>query len=99
MGLSEQLERIKNKTFTVGIIGLGYVGLPLMWTFHKKGMPVLGFDVDKKKVDCVKNGTPYIKHLGYEMMGKLAKSDICDATTDFSRMQELMHFSCAFQHP
>ena len=88
MGLSEQLERIKNKTFTVGIIGLGYVGLPLMWTFHKKGMPVLGFDVDKKKVDCVKNGTPYIKHLGDEMMGKLAKSDICDATTDFSRMQE-----------
>lgn len=88
MGLSEQLERINNKTFTVGIIGLGYVGLPLMWTFHKKGMPVLGFDVDKKKVDCVKNGTPYIKHLGEEMMGKLAKSDICDATTDFSRMPE-----------
>lgn len=88
MGLSEQLERINNKTFTVGIIGLGYVGLPLMWTFHKKGMPVLGFDVDKKKVDCVKNGTPYIKHLGEEMMGKLAESDICDATTDFSRMPE-----------
>lgn len=88
MGLSEQLERINNKTFTVGIIGLGYVGLPLMWTFHKKGMPVLGFDIDKKKVHCVKNGTPYIKHLGDEMMGKLAKSDICDATTDFSRMPE-----------
>ena len=88
MGLSEQLEKINNKTFTVGIIGLGYVGLPLMWTFHKKDMPVLGFDVDQKKVDCVKSGTPYIKHLGEEMMGKLAKSDKCDATSDFSRMKE-----------
>ena len=88
MGLSEQLEKINNKTFTVGIIGLGYVGLPLMWTFHKKDMPVLGFDVDQKKVDCVKSGTPYIKHLGEEMMGKLAKSDKCDATSDFTRMKE-----------
>jgi len=88
MSLSVQLEKIKIKSFKVGIIGLGYVGLPLMWTFHKKDMPVIGYDVDQKKVDCVKSGTPYIKHLGEEMMGKLAKSDRCEATSDFSRMDE-----------
>lgn len=88
MSLSEQLDSINNKTFKIGIIGLGYVGLPLMWTFHKKEMPVLGFDVDQEKVDCIKSGTPYIKHLGKEMMETLAGSDRCDATTDFSRMKE-----------
>lgn len=88
MSLSDQLDRINEKTFKVGIIGLGYVGLPLMWTFHKKGMPVLGFDVDQQKVDFVNSGTPYIKHLGKEMMEKLAESDICDATSNFDRMDE-----------
>ncbi len=88
MSLSDQLDRINEKTFKVGIIGLGYVGLPLMWTFHKKGMPVLGFDVDQQKVDFVNSGTPYIKHLGKEMMETLAESDICDATSNFDRMDE-----------
>lgn len=86
--LNDLLNKINNKTFKIGIIGLGYVGLPLMWTFHQKKMPVLGFDVDKNKVDCIKQGIPYIKHLGEEMMQTLSKSDICDATTDFARMSE-----------
>ncbi|MCC5913742.1 MAG: nucleotide sugar dehydrogenase [Balneolaceae bacterium] len=88
MSVEPLLKKIEKREFTVGIIGLGYVGLPLMWTFHEKGMPVLGFDVDPKKVECIKNGVPYIKHLGSEMMEKLSKSSICDATTDFSRMEE-----------
>jgi UDP-N-acetyl-D-glucosamine dehydrogenase len=41
------LEEIHDKEFTEGIVGLGYVGLPLMWTFHKKDMPVLGFDEEQ----------------------------------------------------
>ncbi|NBC27157.1 MAG: nucleotide sugar dehydrogenase [Bacteroidetes bacterium] len=88
MSLSQQLDKINNKTYKVGIIGLGYVGLPLMWTFHKKEMPVIGFDLDPHKVDCITSGTPYIKHLGEEMMGILSKSDRCEATTDFNRMDE-----------
>jgi len=64
------------------------VGLPLFWTFHESGLRVIGFDVDRKKVDCIRSGTPYIKHLGQEMMQKLAVSDRCDATTDFSRLLE-----------
>jgi UDP-N-acetyl-D-glucosamine dehydrogenase len=86
--LNNLLEKIQSKTYTVGIVGLGYVGLPLMWTFHKKEMPVLGFDIDTFKVECIKSGTPYIKHLGLEMMQVLSQSDICDATTDFTRLAE-----------
>ena len=86
--LETYLKKIEKKEYKVGIIGLGYVGLPLMWTFHEKGMPVIGFDVDKRKVDHVNQGTPYIKHLGEDMMQKLAHSDLCEATTDFARMPE-----------
>jgi UDP-N-acetyl-D-glucosamine dehydrogenase len=59
-----------------------------MWTFHKKNMPVLGFDIEPFKVESIKSGTPYIKHLGLEMMQVLSQSDICDATTDFTRLAE-----------
>ena len=86
--IKELLARIEEKTYTIGIIGLGYVGLPLMYTFHKEGMPVIGYDIDQSKVDNLKSGTPYIKHLGKEMMQSLAQSDICDATTDFFRLKE-----------
>lgn len=87
--LEHLLGRIQNKEYTVGIVGLGYVGLPLMWTFHKHGMPVLGFDIDPFKVDCVNNGKSYIKHLAPDMMATLAKSDRCGATTDFNRLSEV----------
>ncbi|MDC3137287.1 nucleotide sugar dehydrogenase [Bacteroidota bacterium] len=86
--ISELLTRIEQKTYTVGIVGLGYVGLPLMWTFHENGLPVIGFDIDQNKIDHLRSGTPYIKHLGNEMMQALAASDHCDATTDFSRLKE-----------
>jgi len=86
--VEELLKKIDNREYTVGIIGLGYVGLPLMWTFHQAGFPVLGFDIDQKKIDCLKDGTPYIKHLDGVMMGKLANSDRCDATLDFKRAKE-----------
>lgn len=88
MSINPLLEKIENKEYKIGIVGLGYVGLPLMWTFHKNDMPVIGFDIDEFKVNNLKKGVPYIKHLGTEMMVKLASSDICDATTDFSRLPE-----------
>jgi len=86
--LDTLLKEIEDRTYTVGIVGLGYVGLPLMWTFHQNNMPVIGFDIDEKKVDNLKNGIPYIKHLGTEMMEVLAASDKAHATTDFSRLNE-----------
>ena len=86
--LKELLKRIDGKEYTIGVVGLGYVGLPLMWTFHEAGMPVIGYDIDQKKIDCVQEGRPYIKHLGERMMQKLANSNRCDATLDFSRLDE-----------
>src|SRR5690554_3770556 len=85
---AELHQKIQDKTAVVGIVGLGYVGLPLAWTFHEEGFPVLGFDVDEAKIGHFATGTSYIKHLGTEMMQKLAASDRCDATTDFSRIPE-----------
>lgn len=86
--LQELLEKIEQKTYTVGIVGLGYVGLPLMWTFYSNDMPVLGFDIDNEKIKCLEDGRPYIKHLGEEMMQKLAGSKRCEATSDFRRISE-----------
>lgn len=88
MGLKQLLTKIEKKEFKIGIVGLGYVGLPLMWTFHKEGLPVIGYDIDESKVSNLNEGIPYIKHLGSEMMIVLAKSDKCDATSDFSRLDE-----------
>lgn len=52
------LKKIDQKEFRVGIIGLGYVGLPLMWTFNQNGIPTLGFEIDENKVSHLKSGTP-----------------------------------------
>lgn len=88
MSIKDLHQKIQKREFNVGIIGLGYVGLPLMWTFHENGMPVIGFDIDDYKVACIKEGTPYIKHLGKDKMQKLSESEKCFATTDFSRLVE-----------
>ncbi|MDI6402720.1 NAD(P)-binding domain-containing protein, partial [Balneolaceae bacterium ANBcel3] len=82
------LRRIEEKSYSVGIIGLGYVGLPLMWTFHKAGLPVIGFDIDPHKIQSIRMGIPYIKHLGDEMMQTLAESDRCTAFTGFERIED-----------
>ncbi len=87
--LRELLKKIEEKKYTVGIVGLGYVGLPLMWTFHNENMPVLGFDIDDSKVNAINEGRSYIKHLGDDMMKRLAESDKCEATTDFRRLDEV----------
>ncbi|MDR8391192.1 nucleotide sugar dehydrogenase [Aliifodinibius sp. S!AR15-10] len=86
--IEQLIQKIEDREYTVGIIGLGYVGLPLLWTFHKEEMPVIGFDIDEMKTEAITSGTPYIKHLGTEMMQVLSESDHCDATTDFSRLAE-----------
>ena len=61
---TELLKKIESKTATVGIVGLGYVGLPLSHACLKSGYKVVGFDIDQRKIDCLKEGKPYIHHLG-----------------------------------
>ena len=87
--IKKQLKKIIDKQYQIGIVGLGYVGLPLMWTFHKTGMPVTGFDIDESKIDSFEKGIPYIKHLGENMMQILSKSSRANATNDFSLMSKV----------
>ena len=70
----------------VGVIGLGYVGLPLAHALHRGGMPVIGFDVDQSKIDAIAAKENYLRHLGDEMVVDLSESDRFEATTDFSKL-------------
>lgn len=87
--IEELIKKIDDRKYTVGIVGLGYVGLPLMWTFHSNQIPVNGFDIDENKIDAIESGKSYIKHLGEDKMQILADSDICTATTDFTQLKDV----------
>jgi len=82
------LTGIEKRETLVGIVGLGYVGLPLALTFLERGFRVLGFDVDPKKIEALEAGESYIKHLGTERIAEAAKDDRFEVTTDFSRLSQ-----------
>lgn len=79
-------EMISNKTALVGIIGLGYVGLPLAVHFVEKGFRVLGFDLDTRKIDTIMAGKSYIKHVSSDAIESMVSRQRFDATTDFERL-------------
>ncbi len=79
---------IDSKQATVGVIGLGYVGLPLARAFHEAGFKVIGFDVDPNKMTALNAGENYLKHLGEDYVKCLAGSDRFEPTTDFDRLGE-----------
>jgi UDP-N-acetyl-D-glucosamine dehydrogenase len=81
--LAEQLAaRIENRTAQVAVVGLGYVGLPLAETFAWGGYPVIGFDIDQKKVDSLQRGESYIGHICSERVAELVGSGRFEATSD-----------------
>lgn len=82
-------EKLKSKNATIGILGLGYVGLPLLQAFHLKGFPVVGFDVDSEKISMLNNGKSYIHHISSEEIQKLLKENRFKATTDFSCAKDI----------
>ena len=69
---------------TIAIIGLGYVGLPLALQFCRSGAKVVGIDIDPAKVDKLRRGESYIKHISPESLREQRASGRFDATTDFS---------------
>ncbi len=71
----------------VGIIGLGYVGLPLLYTFHKAGLTVIGFDIDEEKINSINDGHSYIKHFHDSQIKELSVSNNCSVTSDFSELR------------
>jgi UDP-N-acetyl-D-glucosamine dehydrogenase len=88
--LAEQLHgRIQERTARVGVVGLGYVGLPLAETFAWGGYRVLGFDVDTHKVDKLKKGQSYIGHISSNRVAELVGSGRFDATTDWRCFAEV----------
>ncbi|MFO0961437.1 MAG: nucleotide sugar dehydrogenase [Phycisphaerales bacterium] len=76
------LKKIESKNATIGIVGLGYVGLPLAHAILHAGYKVVGFDIDKRKIDSIKAGKPYIHHLGKEFFTYLQKNKDFLGTTD-----------------
>lgn len=73
---------------TVGVIGLGYVGLPLLLRFGEAGFRVLGFDIDAKKVRLLNSGKSYISHIADDHLLALASKELFDTTDDFNRLAE-----------
>ena len=84
---AELLAKLKNNSAKVGIIGLGYVGLPLLLRHADVGCDVLGFDIDQSKIDDIHANKSYIAHFSDAAIAKAMKGKT-DATTDFSRISE-----------
>lgn len=82
------LDKISNKSATIGIIGMGYVGLPLMLRFVEAGYKVLGFDVDNNKIQKLISGQSYIKHIPSVAIALAVEAGLFDGTIDFSRSGE-----------
>lgn len=80
-------EKLKTKTAVIGIVGLGYVGLPLMLRFNDIGFRVLGIDIDQSKVDKLNAGKSYIEHIPSNRIAGACASGF-EATADFSRATE-----------
>ena len=81
-------QKIQDRTAVVGVIGLGYVGLPLAKAFADAGMKTIGFDVDPAKISALATGTNYLKHLGEDFAKDLVDTGLFEATADFSRLAE-----------
>lgn len=83
----ELIEKIKSKDAQIGIIGLGYVGLPIVIEFCKEGFKVTGFDIDSEKIELLKQGKSYIKHISSLLLTSHCR--LFTPTTDFSRLSNM----------
>ena len=90
--MTQELTRLKtkitHKEFLLGVIGLGYVGLPLSLTFLRKDISVLGFDIDPRKISKLQEGISYIKHIPSDDLAGFVQQNKFSATNDFSRLNE-----------
>jgi UDP-N-acetyl-D-glucosamine dehydrogenase len=82
------LKRLTDRKAIVGVLGLGYVGLPLVRAFSRGGLRCIGFDVDPAKIKKLMAGQSYIKHIPASFIQDLLKTKSFEATTDFSRLKE-----------
>src|SRR3972149_6335387 len=81
---------IRTKKARIGVVGLGYVGLPIVLRFCEEGFRVLGFDIDPEKIKALSNGRSYIKHIPSERIAAFVKKRpaLFESTTDMARLKE-----------
>ncbi len=83
------LEKINARQARVGVVGLGYVGLPLSLAFAEAGFPVTGLDIDARKVERLSKGECYFRHIDPEPVARLVRDKRLRATVDFAAVSEL----------
>jgi len=82
------LKKIKDKKIIIGVIGMGYVGLPLALEYALHGFKTIGFELDNSKVDMLNKGLNYNQDIESKLIEKTVKSKSLSATADFSRLKE-----------
>lgn len=87
MSSQQLIQKINAKQAKIGIVGLGYVGLPLVLRFSEVGFPVLGFDIAEDKIEMLTDGRSPIEHISNERLGNAIAAGF-EATSDFSRAGE-----------
>jgi UDP-N-acetyl-D-glucosamine dehydrogenase len=83
------LDKITHRQAVIGILGMGYVGLPLALRFLEVGFSVIGFDIDAEKIEKLNRGEGYIKHIDIQPMVQALQTKQFQATTDFARIPEV----------
>ena len=87
--MTEFEKKIASRKITVGILGLGYVGLPLAREFGSSGIKVLGFDIDEAKIKKLNSGRSIIKHVPHAQVKKLVNKKLFSATSNMSRLKSV----------
>jgi UDP-N-acetyl-D-glucosamine dehydrogenase len=85
---AELIRRIRNKEATIGVIGLGYVGLPICLAAGEAGLQVLGFDIDPAKSQAIHRRQSYLRHIPGARIASLVECGLLSATADFARLTE-----------
>lgn len=93
------IDKINDKSAKIGVIGLGYVGLPLAVEFTKAGYEVTGFDINEDKVESINSGVNYIKDIDNNTLKKAVNNNLLSATSDFSVVRNLDAISICVPTP
>ena len=92
------IDKINDKSAKIGVIGLGYVGLPLAIEFTNSGYHVTGIDIDENKVNLIKSGKNYIKDVNSSSLRNAVDNNLLISTTDFSEVENLDAISICVPH-
>src|SRR5689334_7856727 len=93
------LRKLESRSATLGVVGLGYVGLPLALEFARAGFRVIGYDVSERVVEGLMSGQSHIQDVSSEDVAQFVKSGKFEATTDESRLGEMDAISIAVPTP